>query len=415
MTGYLNYRDLKLQILNVIRAEGPITKQAIAQKLNVNITTITSLVNELLKKYRLLIESGEDISKGGRRPKLYQINKEVGYVAGVDIGGGNIRVVLSDLLGNIQVSGKDKTDSENNKQKILDKTLAMLDKCLKETNLDYKNILGMGMAISGIIQNEIGKVLFCPNIPVLNDFLIKDYIEQKTGIPVFVDDSVRCMAVAEKYYGVATGYDNFMYISLGKGIGIGAFINGEIYRGSMGLAGELGHITVAEDGPVCNCGNRGCLEVMASGPGIIKRAKEGIEKGIVTSISSKIKEEDENISVKLIAKAAEDGDKFAYYLVNRTGEYAGIAIASALNLFGSDLVVLGGGIIESGEIIVSAIERTIKMRALDLISKKVRIMKTALSEYNAAQGAATNFINYIFSDHDHNILRRGHMIINKET
>jgi len=211
------------------------------------------------------------------------------------------------------------------------------------------------------------------------------------------------MAVAEKEYGVAKKYDNFIFVGLGRGIGIGVFVYGKLYRGSRGVAGELGHIKVLENGPVCVCGNRGCLEVIASSIGIIQRAKKGIDDGIETILNSKINGNYNNLSVELIADAATKGDKFSYNLITLTGEYIGTAVATALNLFGSDLVVFGGGISNSGHILLDAIKRVVKQRTLESVSKKVKILKTRLGDNNAALGIATSFINLIFTDYKRNI------------
>ena len=407
MKGYLSHKDLKLKALNIIRNTGPSTKQAIAGKLGINITTITSLVNKLFKEYKILVVSGIDDSTGGRKPKLYQINKEFGYVIGLDIGGKNIRVIITDILGNIISSLGNKTNSEKSKEEIIRKILSMMNSLIIKSKIPKEKILGIGMSISGIIDTESGYSIFCPNIEEFKDFPVKKIIEEKTKVQVFIDDSVRCMAIAEKRYGSAKSYSNFIFVSLGRGIGAGIFIDGKIYRGSIGLAGELGHITVSENGPICNCGNRGCLEAIASSDGIIRRAREGMGKGIVTSISSAINGNFDDLSVKIIAKAAEEGDKFAYYIINRTGEYIGIAIASALNLFGSDLIVLGGGVSKCGDILLSAIKRTVKTRALNVISKKVTIIKTQLDDNIAALGAATNLIDMLFDNcYEQNILKR---------
>ena len=406
MKGYLSHKDFKLRTLNIIRNTGPSTKQAIASKLGINITTTTSLINKLFKEYKILVVSGVDDSTGGRKPKLYQINKKFGYVIGLDIGGENIRVVITDILGNIISSLRDKINSEKSEEEIISKILSMVDSLIIKSKISKEKILGIGMSISGIINTESGYIIFCPNIEGFKDFPVKKIMEEKTKMKVFIDDSVRCMAIAEKRYGIAKSYNNFIFISLGKGIGIGVFIDGKIYRGSMGLAGELGHITVSENGPICNCGNRGCLEAIASSDGIIRRVTEGMKKGIVTSLSSAINNNFDNLTVEIIAKAAKDGDKFAYYIINRTGEYVGIAIAAALNLFGSDLIVIGGGVSECGDILLSAIKRTVKTRALDVISKKVAIIKTQLDDNNAALGAATNLIDMLFDNcYEQNILK----------
>lgn len=407
MKGYLSHKDLKLRTLNIIRNTGPSTKQAIASKLGINITTITSLINKLFKEYKILVVSGVDDSTGGRKPRLYQINKKSGYVIGLDIGGKNIRVIITDILGNIISSLGNKTISGEDREKIINKVLNIIGNLSIGSEIPKEKILGMGISISGIIDTKSGYSIFCPNIEGFKDFPVKKIMEEKTKVEVFIDDSVRCMAIAEKRYGIAKSYNNFIFVSLGKGIGIGVYIDGKIYRGSMGLAGELGHITVSENGPICNCGNRGCLEAIASSDGIIRRATEGMKKGIVTSLSSAINNNFDNLTVEIIAKAAEEGDKFAYYIINRTGEYVGIAIAAALNLFGSDLIVLGGGVSKCGDILLSAIKRTVKTRALDVISKKVKIIKTQLDDNNAALGAATNLIDMLFDNcYEQNILRR---------
>ena len=168
-----------------------------------------------------------------------------------------------------------------------------------------------------------------------------------------------------------------------------------------------------ENGPICNCGNRGCLEAIASGPGILKRAKEGIENGIVTSIMSVINNDLSNLTVEIIAREAEKGDKFAYSIINKTGEYIGIAIAAALNLFGPELVVIGGGIANSGDIMMDAIKRTIQIRALGVITKKVKIIRSELGENTAALGIATKFINMLFTDNEYSLLKKKSLFENE--
>lgn len=400
---FSDQRYLKLEILNVIRNKEPVTKSVIANELGVNVTTITQFVNKLQRKYKILTESGKDTSTGGRKPTLYKINKELGYVIGVDIGGDNTRVIITDILGNIISSLKDKTIQEDS-EKLMREALKMIGTLVLESKIPKEKILGIGISLSCIVDTKLGYSIFCPNIKGLNKFPIKKIMEGKAKVPVFVDDCSRCMAIAEKRYGIAKDYSNFISISLGRGIGAGIFIDGKIYRGSKGLAGELGHITVSENGPVCNCGNKGCLETIASGVGIIRRAREGMKEGIVTSLTEIIGNDYNKLTVEVISKAAEDGDKFAYYIINRTGEYIGIAIATALNLFGSELVVLGGGISESGDILLGAIKRTVKIRALYEITKKIKIVKTELGDNIAALGAVTGFIDNLFTDYKQNIL-----------
>ncbi|MHB1253967.1 MAG: ROK family transcriptional regulator [Candidatus Humimicrobiaceae bacterium] len=401
---FYNKKALKLKILDLIRNKSLITKQQIAKELGINITTVSILINQFKERDNIIKEIGDGSSSGGRKPKLYTINNKLGYVIGIDVGGTNTRGILTDLSGNIINYLKIKTKAKEGKETVLSKVVSVANEIIDASKISREKLFGIGMSISGIINSYEGVSIFCPNIPGWENYPIKHIMEKEFNLPVCIDDSVRCAAVAEKRFGIAKDNDNFIFISIGKGIGLGAFIDGKIYRGSMGLAGELGHITVSEDGPLCNCGNKGCLEAIASGPGILKRAREGIKNGIVTSISREINNDFENLTVEIISKAANEGDKYAYYLINRTGEYIGIAIAAALNLFGSDLVVLWGGILECGDIILDAIKRTVKMRALEFISKRVRIEKTALGDNIAALGAAQTFIDKLYSEPDSNLL-----------
>ncbi len=398
-------KDLKLRILNIIRNNGSATKLGLAKSLGVNLTTISKLVNELYFSDKIIVPSGENFSTGGRKPKLYEINKKIGHVIGVDIGGYYIRVVITDLAGDVVSRLKEKNKFSSDGTLLTEKVAELISKAKNSAGIDDSALFGIGISISGVIDYNEGKSIYCPNIEGLNDFPVKSFMEAKTGLPVFVDDSVRCMAIAEKHFGAAKSYENFLFVSLGKGIGVGIYIDGKVYRSSTGLAGELGHITVAEDGPLCNCGNKGCLEAIASGPGIIRRAREGIESGIITSLTSIVSGDFDMLTVEEIAEAAKQGDKFAYYIINRTGEFIGIAIATALNLFGSELVVIGGGIAGSGDVMIEAIKRTVQLRALGVISSKVKITVSGLDEFVAARGAATKFVNMLFTDTKYNLLK----------
>ncbi len=394
------YRKLMINILNIIRKNGSITKREISRITDYNITTITNIVNVLEKEYRLVDTSGKDTSEGGRRAALFQLNSKAGYVIGVDIGGLNTRVIVTDITGEILASVSEET-IYTDASKTIGSILNIANNLIEKLGISKDEVLGVGVGISGIIDTDNGRSIFCPNIKGFNNFELEEYLKKKYDKPVFIDDSVRCMAKAEKEFGVARERSNFIFISIGRGIGAGIYFNGNIYRGSTGLVGELGHITIRENGPICNCGNKGCLEVLASGVGIINRATEGIEKGITTSLSKFSKDD---LGVNKIAEAANNGDKFAYELINKTGEYIGIGVSTILNLFGSRLIVIGGGVSKSGDILFDAIKRTVKTRALEFISKEVKIKKTALDDNIAARGAALFFIDSIFDKKNNDVL-----------
>lgn len=407
MVKRLSHNKIKLEILNIIRnANKPITKRKIANQLNINLATISALVNQLSKKNDILVESGLDISTGGRKPKKYQLNKEFGYVIGLDIGGENIRALIIDLSGEKVLCLNEKTKSEVNKDNFKNKIFKIIDKLIYESKIPKEKILGIGVCVSGGIKSS-GIITFCPNINGLKNFPLKDYLEEEFSIPVLLDESVRCMAIAERRYGITKQNNYFIYVSLGIGIGAAIFTNGEIYRGdreTIGVTGEMGHISVFPDGPICKCGNDGCLEAIASGTAIIDKARDALEKGVMTSLCNDINNDFNNLTLELISKAAVAGDKFSFSLIDKTGEYIGLAISILLNLFGIDLVILGGGVAKCGDILINAIIRTVKIRSLDVVSKYIKIIETKLGDHNAALGAATNFIDNFFASFKGNIL-----------
>jgi glucokinase len=205
------------------------------------------------------------------------------------------------------------------------------------------------------------------------------------------------MALAEKRYGFGRNADDFIYISLGVGIGCAIFIHGALYRGHANLAGEFGHITVEAQGPLCRCGNLGCLEALASANAIIQRAKGSVQSGVYSSLSDKIDEIYRNADVKAIAQAAEEGDKLAFEILDRTGMYIGIGIAMLINILNPSMVILGGGIAQSGEVLLSAINQTVRKQALGIISRTVSIQKCQIKEYAGVIGGATAFFDRIFA------------------
>ena len=397
-----NYTGLKIKALDIIRKSGPITKREISKILNTNIGTITRIVNTLDKKHNLINVSGKDTSESGRRPDLYVLNRKIGYIVGIDIGSENIRVVINDMLGEVAIGTKYKVNSDNAIE-IMDEIARTIDDLVSKLRISMSEILGIGVGVSGFIETGNGVSIFCPNRMGFNDFPLDKYLVEKFKKPVIVEDSVRCMAKVEKEFGAAKNVRNFIFVMLGIGIGTGIYIRDELYEGSIGITGEMGHITIIEDGPLCNCGNRGCLEVLASGNAIVKRAKDGIEKGVITSLSSYAKKGSE-FGVDAIAKAAQDGDKFAYELISRTGEYVGIGISTVLNLFGPRLIIIGGGVAESGDILLNEIKRIVKMRALEMLTKKVKIINTTIGDNGGARGAAMLFVDSIFEKKNKDIL-----------
>jgi len=226
---------------------------------------------------------------------------------------------------------------------------------------------------------------------------VKKIVEEEFGVGVSIDDSSRMMALAEHWCGLAQKVENFIFVNIGIGLGAGIFTNGQIYRGSRGIAAELGHTIIDPDGPQCKCGNRGCLETLVPGPAIVKKTKKALKEGVVSLISKMVDGDLTKITPEIVAEAARKGDKLAFNIMEKTGEYLGIGIANAINLFNPELVIIGAGVSGASDLFIDALNRSVKAHALHLASTSVDIKISELGDTAAALGAAILILKDIFN------------------
>ena len=213
---------------------------------------------------------------------------------------------------------------------------------------------------------------------------------------IVVEDSVRTMAISAHRHGPAQGSANFLYVFLGTGVGSALLIDGQPYHGGTGLAGELGHVTVLEDGPWCSCGNRGCLEVMASTNAVLQRVRDRLSESYLLSMLREPFQRGQ-LSLDALIEAARTGDKVAYQILDEAGTSVGKVVAIAINLLGPELVVLGGPLVQGDGIVLEAVRRQVRLRALQHIANRTRIISDERDEFNGASGAALLATDGLFS------------------
>jgi glucokinase len=258
---------------------------------------------------------------------------------------------------------------------------------LKETKLEAKDIEGMGFGFPGQIDCQKGIVRLAPNIPGWVNVPIAQMIEDEFHIPTRIDNDVRCAALGELKFGAGKGCENFVCITVGTGIGSGLVINGQLVRGAANAAGEIGHIKLqTHGGPICGCGDTGCLEAFASGPSIVAMAYEYLKGGK----SAKFRElaGDGEITPYIVAKAAEAGDPVAKRIFEIMGEYIGLGLTSVINLLNPEKVIVGGGVAECGDLLLEPIRRTVKERAMIVAGSSVEIVPAQLGNSAGVIGAS---------------------------
>ena len=260
---------------------------------------------------------------------------------------------------------------------------------MKETNTEAKDIQGIGFDFPGQVDCKTGVVKLAPNIPGWVNVPIAQMIEEEFNIPTRIDNDVRCAALGELKFGAGRGCENFICITVGTGIGSGIVINGKVVRGASNAAGELGHIKLQmQGGPICGCGDTGCLEAFASGPSIVAMAQDYIRGGKSTKFREMAAAEGGEITPYMVAKAAEAGDPVAKRIFEIVGEYIGIGLTSVINLLNPEKVIIGGGVAEAGDLLFDPIRRTIKERAMVVAGEAVEIVPAELGNSAGVIGAS---------------------------
>jgi predicted NBD/HSP70 family sugar kinase len=375
-----------LQILQLIRAKGSIARSDVAEKTGDSTFLISKIFDELLER-DFITEVGRGDSTGGRRPTLLSLRPGLGRLIGIHFGTVNLRIAITDFSGNTIAYSHGLSRAEEGPSVAIPHLMELIDQMLDANGIAYSDLNGIGIGISVVMDPE-GVVLYWPRLSRWANVPIKKMIEERYKTLVVLDDSPRTAALAEYHLGGANESKSFVFIAIGAGTGATLFLNGSLYRGVGGFAGEFGHISVSERGSVCSCGNRGCLETVVSASELIHRARQGLARGLSNALTQMSKGVPENITVEMLAKAALEGDRFAVRLLTDTGVYLGRAIVSLVNLLNPDLIVIGGGIASAaGELLLPEIERVVRETAMIHSAKQVELRLSKLDEKASAIGA----------------------------
>jgi len=380
----------KRVVLDIIRfTPGGISRAELARQMYLTRSAISSIIDNL-KEMGLVDEIEIGPTTGGRRPILLAINPRYGYVVGIDMGATHLGLVVTDYSAHVLEEIEHPFSVTDGPKNCLNQIDRYVIELLKRLKLEISNISAIGMDVPGPVVAEAGMVSSPPIMPGWDGYPIQTHLEELWHIPVSLGNDAELGALGEWAYGAGRGENNLAYIKVGTGVGAGLLLDGRIYRGATGTAGEIGHVTIQENGPLCTCGNYGCLEAMAGGQAIARKAREAIEKGRRTQLSSI---EAKKILAIDVAQAAQRGDLVAQQIITEAGTYLGIAIASLINVFNPSMVVIGGGVSQLGDLLLEPIRKTVVQRSLHSAAKVVRITSAVLGRRASSMGAVVQAIN----------------------
>jgi len=309
----------------------------------------------------LLVERGHAPSSGGRRQILLEVNPELGKLVGIDIGRAHMGFVVTDFVGNITTHKSLPMDVHKGREHVLQ----LVHGELKRLLLQFPGIAAIGISHSGVIDSHSGRVLFWPMVDGWEDTPLRQIFEDAYGLPTFVEDCVRAMAITERRFGHAKGVGTFIFVYVGVGIGSAIFIDHHLHVGRNGLAGELGHTTVAEDGGLCSCGNRGCLELCSSASAILGGIRSELQLGVSSSLTRELGENLDQLSLELIVASAKAHDRLSERVLSEAGTHLGTALASVVNLLNPEKIILAGKLPQAAnEILLGPLLYNLRQRAL---------------------------------------------------
>lgn len=381
----------KHTVLDLIRfTPGGISRAELAYRMDLSRAAMTAIVNDLLDN-DVIRETESRSGQSGRPPIILEINPSRGTVIGIDMGATHLSVALADFSARIIDEIEIPFDITQGPKPCLAQAEALLTELLEKNDMRLQQIFAIGMGVPGPIASQEGMVIAPPIMPGWDGYPIRQDMESKWKIPVSLNNDAELGVLGEWAYGAGRGENHLAFIKVGSGIGAGLLLNGQIYQGATGSAGEIGHLTIDENGPLCDCGSTGCLEAIAGGKAIARQAREIIASGKRTLLSSMGPPEE--LTARDVASAARRGDLPSQQIILRAGSYLGIAIAGMVNIFNPSVVVVGGGVSQIGDLLLQPIRDTVSRRSLAGAAQAVKINTAVLRRRSSIIGAVVQALS----------------------
>ena len=309
-------------------------------------------------------------------------------VLAVELGGTKIIAAIISDQGQVMARERYLTLADEGPQSVISRILSAIDHLLSLRKIVSSQLNSISIAAAGAIDFEKGLVTSSPNLPGWCNIPLRDMVKEKYRVSTFLINDASAVALGEHHFGAGKGVNNLILLTLGTGIGGGIIINGKLYAGPCGSAGEIGHMTVDVNGPRCSCGNIGCLEMLVSGTAVSREAIRRIRQGERSSLTKIVEGEIENITAEKIGVAAQDGDSLALEVILKAANYLGVGMVNLVNIFNPEMIIVGGGMARMGNLLLNPARQVVGERAFQLPAQAVRIVPAQLGDDAGVLGAA---------------------------
>lgn len=386
--------SMSVRVLNIIRSEHEVSRADIARMLDYSRSAVVQHVERLLSS-GLIHEAGVAASTGGRRARVLALNGNAGYIAGVDHGATSIDVAITNLAGEILSHESAEADVNEGPERCLGRARDMISNMLDTMHLSREQLWAIGIGVPGPVEFKTGRPVAPPIMPGWDDYPVREYFAPYFDCAVYVDNEVNTMALGEQWAGLGRGIENFLFIKVGTGIGCGIICRRQLYRGTDGCAGDIGHIQVDGYPVICRCGNIGCLEAVAAAPAWVRMAREA---GNRSALIADHLAEYGTLTAEDVSDFAARGDHTCVEIIRESGRLIGHTLAGLVNFFNPALIVIGGGVSRTGDVWLAAIRQEIYRRSLPLGSRNLLVQRSQLRGLAGVIGGFAFAAQELFSE-----------------
>ena len=387
--------DALVLVLDEVRLGRSRSRADIAKHTGLSRAVVAQRVAELVDR-DLLSESGTGPSTGGRRPRHLAFESAAGHVLVADLGATSIDVALTDLGGRILGHSAEPADVSAGPEHVLDRVDELFGALREAAPPTVGPLWGVGIGVPGPVEFATARPISPPIMPGWDGYPIRERFAARYGAPVWVDNDVNVLALGEWRHGIARGHANVVFIKVGTGIGAGLISDGLLHRGAQGSAGDVGHIQVIDDrAVVCRCGNIGCLEAVAGGAALARQADAAAQGRSL--LLGRALAETGSLSALDVGRAAEHGDVASIELLQAAGRHIGLVLASIVNFFNPSLIIVGGGVANSGDQLLATIRQVVYGRSLPLATRDLVVRRSSLGGLGGVVGAAAMVVDQLFA------------------
>lgn len=374
-------------ILNTLRREGMLSRTQLTELSGLSVGAVSQITNELIDK-KWVLEVGEGDYTGGRRQVLLRLNPDVGVAVGVKLMEGRALCAVTTMEAEIIHQGECETGPDHSPEAIARVLCALIQRTLAEVQIGQRKIFGIGIGLAGVIYPSLGIVHYSPFFG-WRDTPLGDLIKAQLDLPVYIENDVNTLTLTEQLFGSGRHAAHFAVVTIGRGIGMGMVFHHQLYQGAAGGVGELGHITLDPEGPICDCGKRGCLEALASDVAVVRYVKSAVARGEISTSNSPD-------SLADVIAAADAGDTLAQYALARSGSYFGRGLATVINLLSPPLIVISGEGVAAGDYRLKPMFEAMKQHVFNGLLDGIKIVVQPADDRAWVRGAAGMVIGKLF-------------------